>query len=269
MTRILTPCDRDYLTQAYREGATIQDLRQRFPISQTQFYRILREAHVVVRGSRKEVDAAALVSRYRAGESELALGLAFDVSRTLVRKRLSEAGVVPRGRSEANLQRMGQLTPQGRKDLTASANNAMRGRKATPGEQTQHAATYQDSLGYSTPDEMALMEWLEARGATCTAQLAVGAYNVDVAVHAPSIAVELRSRNAYPSNHRERSEYLFDQGWAICYVFASKRDFPLTEGAADYIAAWAQELSRDPSVRGQYRVIRGNGKPLASMERQF
>lgn len=269
MTRILTPRDRDNLIEAYREGTSAQDLRKRFPISVTQFYRILKEAGVAVHGPRREIDAIALVSRYRAGESELALAHAFGVSRSLVRKRLIEAGVDPRDRSKANCQRMANLTVQGRKDLTSAANQAMRGRKATPEQQALHAVTFQNTLGYSTSDEMILMEWLEARGATCTAQFAIGPYNIDIAIHEPPIAVELRSRGAYPVNHRQRSKYIFDQGWSICYVFATKRDFHLTEGAADYITAWAQELSRQPAARGQYRVIGGKGKPLPFLERQF
>lgn len=269
MTRILTPHDRNDLIQAYREGATSQDLRKRFPISVTQFYRILKEAGIAVRGSRRDIDASALLSRYKAGESELALAHVFGVSRTAVRKRLIEGGFEPRNRSKANSQRMRNLTAQGRKDLTSAANQTMRGSTPTPEQQAKHAATFQASLGYDTVDEMTLMEWLEARGATCKPQLAIGPYNVDIAIHEPPIAVELRSRAAYPPNHRERREYLFDQGWSICYVFAMKRDFPLTEGAADYITAWAQELSRQPPIRGQYRVIGGKGKALPFLERQF
>ncbi len=269
MTRILTPHDRNDLIQAYRDGATSQDVRKRFPISVTQFYRILKEAGIAVRGSRRDIDAGALLARYKAGESELALARVFGVSRTAVRKRLIEGGVQPRNRSKANIQRMRDLTVQGRKDLTSAANQATRGSKATTERQALHATTYQNTLGYNTVDEMTLMEWLEARGATCTAQLAIGPYNVDIAIHEPPIAVELRSRGEYPPNHRERREYLFDQGWSICYVFAMKRDSPLTEGAADYITAWAQELSRQPPSRGQYRVIGGKGKALPFLERQF
>lgn len=269
MTRILTAADRNQLITEYREGKALKSILQWCPVSLTQFYRVIRNAGLDPRSNQLILPEAEIIAAYLAGESEMALAQKYGVSRRAISRRLLANGITRRTISEANQQRMAELTEAERKALTQKANRARRGTPMRPESHQRRAITDQKSMCYATADERQMAHWLESAGLLVTPQLAVGAYNIDVAIHAPAIAVELRSRNEFPSNHWKRSEYLFNHGWAICYAFVSARDYPLTKAAADNIVTWAEELRSHPSSVRQHRVIRGDGKTHTSLSRKF
>ena len=67
-----------------------------------------------------------------------------------------------------------------------------------------------------------------------------------------------------PEADPDRLRYILDQGWTLVIVWASAKQQPIGPGACDYIAALAQQASRDPSWSGQYRVIWGDGRTRPS-----
>ena len=111
---------------------------------------------------------------------------------------------------------------------------------------------------------------LSERGLDVTPQRAIGPYNLDIAVNAPLIAVEIyggkwHSTGTHRIRHFERCKYLLDLGWNVVIVWVDGLRYPLDIGADNYIVAFVEQLRRAPTVRGQYRVILGNGRTCARL----
>lgn len=210
-------------------------------------------------------NAGDIVKRYVSGVSEKKLADENGFSRTVVRRLLREAGVTPRGRSEAEALKWQQMTARQRKRQVAAAHAATRGRIVSWEEKCLRAATCERIGAHIVPVETKLAKKLRQRGFDVTQQLAVGAYNLDVAVHEPPIAVEIfgggwHSRGRHKTRHFERTKYLFDEGWAVIIIWVDGRRYPLGPGAYDYIDAFADFLCCHPAARRQYRVILGDGE---------
>jgi hypothetical protein len=87
------------LVQAYREGVSTTQLRQRYDLSQGSVIKILHGHGVVMRGqglAHENMPAAA--NLYRSGATLAQLGEEFGVSPNAVRRVLISAGVVMRAR---------------------------------------------------------------------------------------------------------------------------------------------------------------------------
>lgn len=213
-----------------------------------------------------------LIQRYLSGESEKALAVAFGVSRPVIRRRLLEHGIKPRNRSEGMFARMARTSPEDRSRLAEAAHAAVRGKRRTWDELLLRAKTREKTGQYVVKTEMILMNWFQARGATCTPQKAVGRYNVDIALYEPPIAVEVRYSRwpgcSRPKNHIQRTVDLLNAGWHVLYVLID-REHPLLEATADEIVSWAKGLRGLPSFPSQYRVIRGDGEDAPFLSSQF
>ena len=213
-----------------------------------------------------------LIQRYIDGESEQSLALAYGISRPTIRRRLIARGITPRNRSQSMSIRMSRTNVAQRLQMTTNAHKARRAMGSSVEELHAKALSRQRSLSKAAPLENDLLLLLEERGLACTPQLAVGAYNLDIGIHAPPIAVEIqwssRPFSSRPNYHRKRTEYLLNQGWHVCYVLVN-RMHPLRDAAADDIISWAKELGGSKPPRGQYRVIRGDGQFVAALSGQF
>lgn len=112
----------------------------------------------------------------------------------------------------------------------------------------------------------------DSAGVETTLQKAIGPYNADLAAY--PVAVEIfggnwHARGRHAARFPDRVRYFLDQGWNLVIVWVLDRRrwqsaIPLTPAAADYIASFVQLTRRDPSTRGQYRVIWGDGKEAAT-----
>ena len=214
------------------------------------------------------------VRRYEAGESVKALASELGISRIVFRRNLLAAGVDPRNRSQGMFARMARTAPNERRQLAAAANIGRR--NVSPVRELEisclQAQTKERTLAKAAPLEFDFMAWMIELGFACTPQKAVGPYNLDIAVHQPPIAVEIAfSSNPFssrPRHHRERTEYLLNAGWHVCYILVN-RMHPLRIQAAQNIITWAQLLSCNETNRRQYRVIRGDGEFVSSLSNQF
>src|SRR6185312_9388733 len=87
------------LVQAYRDGASTPELRQRHGLGQSSVIKILHEHEVEMRGQGlAATDIAPAGSRFRDGETLAQLGERFGVSPIAVRRALVSAGVSMRPR---------------------------------------------------------------------------------------------------------------------------------------------------------------------------
>jgi len=215
---------------------------------------------------RPDIDTDDVIRRYVAGESELSIARSYGANRESIQRRLRKAGVTRRSGSEANLLRMGRMTADERRANAAAANAAARNRVVSDAERARRAQTVYDSgtTRWVSPYEVQLTGMLQQRGVECKPQFPVGKYNIDIACG--SVAVEVHRHSGQPHRRpilRERIEYLINNGWSVMYVWISP--YPastfgtVTDDCADKVAAFVKESNRDPSARGQYRVVRGSG----------
>jgi hypothetical protein len=106
--------------------------------------------------------------------------------------------------------------------------------------------------------------WLSQRGYAGVLEQAVGRYNVDIGIAPIAVEVEVTPGNPLKSPRlRKRLGYLCDRGWLVVYVWVTRYGF-MDEGAANYVAALCDAAKSDPSLVGEYRVIRGTGELIAS-----
>lgn len=209
-----------------------------------------------------------LIRRYQVGESELKLAREFSVSRNVIRRRLIQAGITPRNSSQANIVSMGLMTPEQRQSRAAASHLATKGRYQTIRERTQRAKTRQiRKLGTSVIEDI-FTNSLTDKGLNVTQQKAIGMYNVDIAIESTRIAVEIFGGNWHSSPHhtnllRKRLPYILNHGWHLVIIWVDSRNHPLTIQATDYILSFMQELSLNKTIGSQYRMIWGDGKPMA------
>jgi hypothetical protein len=153
------------------------------------------------------------------------------------------------------------MTGSQRAAQVAAAHDAVRGTRHTDLHRLRIAAARERPghwVGCWEPD---LAGWLTDRGIPVRPQQPVGHYNLDLGCF--PVAVEVFSVTCYPllrPNLRQKTRHLIDAGWHVIWVWTGGYGKPVTEAAADYIAAYWQTAYRNPSGRGEYRVIRGTGK---------
>jgi very-short-patch-repair endonuclease len=202
------------------------------------------------------------VEAYLAGEAVLSIAHRHGISRSVIDRQLREAGVVKRSRSEQNMISARRQPAEERKRRAAGAHAAKRGRPNRPEPLRQAALTRQALGAPESPGEARLLKWLEERGERPGIQTAIGSYNVDLTVAAVAVEVLGGEWHARKPSHGPRTKALLDAGWHVLFIWDTPT-FPMTAASADYVIAFAQETSRDPSAIREYRVIRGDGEIVA------
>ena len=204
-----------------------------------------------------------LIPRYRGGESELALSKSYGISRIALRRMLVDGGAEIRGRSEAGKNRASKMTAEERKSQVSKAHDAVRGKAVEESVLVKAAQARQMNPRPPSTGERKLLAMLRKRGLRPHREVAVGRYNVDLAV--PGVAVEVLGGkwHGYKATHHRRTKAILDAGWHIIFVWNHDR-VPLDAGAADYIVGFCEETGRHPSSVREYRVIRGDGELVSS-----
>lgn len=216
--------------------------------------------------NRLTIDADNILQLYDAGWSVKKLAEHFGCDRNVITQRLKESGIVPRNRSESMFLRMQQTSPEERQRLTVAAHDAVRGRQRGFAEKRQRALT-RENIAYASPLEMQLIERFHQLGVEVVAQKAVGIYNIDIALAADPVAVEVfgghwHASGGHAARFRERTDYLIDTGWVPVIVWVTNQR-PLGLGAAQYCVTLAEKLRHNEPVRRGEHVIGGDGKPCA------
>ena len=204
-----------------------------------------------------------LVARYMAGESELALSGSYGISRIALRRMLVEGGAEIRGRSEAGKNRASKMTADERMAQVSKAHDAVRGKPVEESVLVKAAQARELNPRPPSAGERQLLAMLRKRGLRPRREVAVGRYNVDLAV--PGVAVEVLGGkwHGYKATHHRRTKAILDAGWHVIFVWNHDRT-PLDAGAADHIVSFCEAASGDPSSVREYRVVRGDGQLIAS-----
>lgn len=264
MTAKTDPARLDNAVALYLSGQTVMQVQSATGVSTSVLLRAIKARGIPARGPRKVVPDAEVVAAYLAGESEYALAQRYGVGRPVIERRLNEAGVARRSHSEAGLVRAAKMTAEERAAQAAAANEAARGMKQSLELLERRAITREQRGGYDSEGERHLAEWLMQRGLTVVPQKAIGKYNTDLAIHPIAVEVLGGGWHLEKGKHAVRTPEILNRGWHLVFVWDHEGDSALAEGAADYVVSYLDEVRRNPTSIGQYRVISGNGQPLAA-----
>lgn len=262
---------RDKIVPLYQSGKAIYEVAAILGINPKTAARELRRQGIPTRPRTDETLVESAITLYQQGISCLEACKRVGISRPVLTLALEKRGIPIRGGSESMYLRFEGSTLEERKALSAAANAAWRGSKMTLESRIKNAQGKERNLSGISPAESQLALWLSERGIATIPQKAIGPYNADLATG--TVAVEVFGGNWHASGHHARrfparADYLFDQGWNLVIVWNQARD-PLSIEAADYIASFIEECGADPSIRGEYRVIRGCGKELTRGKDHF
>ena len=209
-----------------------------------------------------------LVRRYQSGESMNQLAPEAGVDRGTLRSRMVEHGVEIRGRSAA--EREWWRRNKGDRSIVerklSAAWVARRGSHDPVERMIRRAKTMYERQVRIGRGEAPVASALREAGFAVAHQFPVGPYNLDIAIRECSVSVEIQIgnlRKANGSGGRERIEYILDAGWSVLVAYASAwKRFDLV-AVSQQVVAFANLASRDPSTRGQYGMIWGDGKPYS------
>lgn len=238
----VSPADFDDAIQRYIRGeGRIMDIAKSIGVGVDRFHREMLARDIPIR---------------RRSEAQ-SLRYARDAG-TEWRKRFNESARKARTEwinSEANKKRMSELGK--------SYGPRNKGRIASEQSVNNRAIAHERHMLKVSPQAIVFNQWLIDRGLQTTMEKACGRYNIDIAIG--SVAVEIHPYSFMPlgrmrTREHERTRYICDRGWLLCYVWISARGYILAESAADYIAALVKEAEANPALIGEYRVIRGTSE---------
>lgn len=262
MSRKTDPAKMDHAIQLYVSGKTLSEAAASAGVSKSPLSRAIRSRGIEARGNRVDLPASEIVDRYRNGSSEISLAREYGVTRPVIRRRLQEAGVTIRGHSEAGKQRAASMSPEERLRQAQASHAATRGVPADHDRLVKQAQARERSPKAPSRGEIAMKALLQERGLDPVSEKAVGKYNIDLMMSPVAVEVLGGTWHASRRTHAERTPYILNQGFAMVFVWDT-RWHPISPKAADYVTSVVESARRDPSLIGQYWVIRGDGK-LAS-----
>ena len=216
-----------------------------------------------------------LIQRYQSGESILKLSGDLGISRGAITNALKRQGIHLRTQSESEKLKWSKMTPEQRVNQISAYHDAIRGGKRGSTDLNARAISRQRTCSQQSATERIIVKGLKLAGIELTPQLAVGKYNLDIAIQEPPVAVEIIGHNGRKWTsidsryHRQRIPYLLDEGWHVLMIIIDNNHRKLTEGAINYIITFTKELRAKPALWREYRVISGNGDFNPALSKQF
>lgn len=259
------PSDLHYLIRRYERGESLTRLAQTEGISSAVIVRVLTEQNVPIRRPNKRWvprNGAVVIERYVRGESVKSIASALGVSRATLTKWLQQQGVTLRTQTDANRTMAAARTPKQRAAYTEAAHNAVRGKRQSIEHRTRIARSRERNVTSASSSERLIGEWLS--DLQPVPQKAVGPYNIDLAVG--PVAVEVFGGHWHATGHHaarttKRARYILNEDWTLVIVWVTNRH-RLKPAVANYIRTVHEVARRGPSLRGQYRVIWGDGEDV-------
>lgn len=255
----------DRICKLYRSGKSIPEIADMFGVSNSPIRDRLIENGVERHEGRDGYDLprGEIIEAYQSGESVLSISDRMGISRTPINRILREEGVEKRSAKESTELRMNRLSAEERSALTDAANEAMREKDSDwhEAQARKQALTKQKSLEKLGKGEWKAAAHFARNDVTPVMQKAIGPYNADIAIG--SVAVEVHNMAAHP--HTQRTYRLVDilnAGWHLFYIKINYT--PFERRALDKALAFFNFARRHPSIRREYRVIRGDGEFIAA-----
>jgi very-short-patch-repair endonuclease len=227
-----------------------------------------------------------LIDQYNSGISLYEIAKTSGISRPTLIRRFRERGIEIRNMSDSQLARWQDASED---TINKTLGNAWRKRRGSTDPLEVRIARAKTKFIRQTnihKSEQKIAAFLENMEFPVAQQFPIGPYNLDIALHESSIAIEvvhLRPENFNTTNGGgKRTKYLLDSGWFVLYIIAAhsldptntfacgtrKKEIHLRTIANDLIL-WLQHASSNPPLRGHYWMIWGDGKPRASHRYQF
>lgn len=289
------PIDTDNLVKLHAAGLSAKKIARQLHVRQERVVAALKDCGIVPADEGRRARTAAInwttvIARYRAGDSLKSLAGEFGVSRTAIAARLKSADVDIRGRSDAERLKWKAIkTDRSAVERQCSAAwSKSRGRIVARDSLICAARTRYERLRFIHRGENEVASAMRERGLKIEQQFPVDGYNIDIAIPARRIAVEIVGSNWHPGgaeHRRKRLEYLLDRGWLVVFVFIWRREPGLVRPKgidgkflsvrrmakhfvpgkiADYFVALAQKSGRNKAFAGKYGVIDGHAENVAA-----
>jgi len=252
----------DDLIKRYQSGETIDHIAASEGVNRKTIYKTFRTASVDM--SRKiKLPERVVIERYQSGQSVKHLAEQFNVSRIVINRVLKEHQIQPRSPQQSQKLWMSQTTKEFRQKITENAHNAVRGRTKSLAQKIKNAQQKEINPSNISAFEIQFADMLKERNISFTPQKAVNIYNLDIAIHEPTIAVEIfgghwHSYGRHAERFGQRTKYLLSTGWHVLIIWVNHGR--LYTGSADYLVRLIDQISGNPTLISQYRVITGTGK---------
>ncbi len=207
---------------------------------------------------------ARLCADYASGASVLALARREGLQRSQVERVLRLAGIAKRTASEQErIKWEGIKRTEGATERQCHAAwNASRGAPKSYETRCKIAIGNERSQSRIGVWETEIADALRGRGFDVVQQKAIGPYNVDVAMVADRVAVEVvgsKFAGVKAAHHLKKSEHLRGEGWAVFWVYTF-HGTPNVGRIAEHLVAHAKFVRHDEAARGQDWVLRCDGK---------
>jgi very-short-patch-repair endonuclease/transposase len=273
MTRKILAVDINYAINLYTSGVPIKEIASKAEVGSSTIIRRMRDAGFQLRSigestaltlARRAGDLSKAVERYVSGETMQKVAADFGVTRRRLEIAVRSAGYTPRTMLQAVGLRYTNMSARERRSITAKANIAKRGRKASIASQERRARTLEVTLQLASRTDLLLSVWLAQKGIKFTPQKAFGPYNIDIAIEELAVAVEVNgSWHYFPdrsSTEIKRRNYLLNGGWKLIDVKLGKY---LRPSCADKIISLLDAMRQNETSWGEHCVIGGDGELLS------
>lgn len=237
-----------------------------------------------------------LIELYNAGESLKQIALKAGCDRTTMRRQFVAAGVEIRGRSDAEFAKWRSIKSDRAKVVAQCSAAWDASRNKTKSQRTREAiavACYRGAGKRIGKRELEIIDALASRGVQSISQWPVGAYNIDIAITASRLAVEIVG-TSWNSDllaiQRKRCEYLCGAGWGVLFVHVWRKSPGIIRGVrnsgtrngvirisdsvnvaliADYIVSLLDHSGGNKSFLGKYGMVDGHAKPFSGSRYNF
>lgn len=209
------------------------------------------------------INADNVVNEYHAGKSVKAIAEQFGVSRSVIVRLLHEAGIQQRNRSDAMFLRMSQTTVAERKRLASAANIAKRGRPNSPEMLHKRALAHKRFIGKF---EQEFIDAISEAGIPVVPQEPFLGYNFDIGCG--NVAVEIHTQIASPLSTKFAKKLMqcvkFGKNMIYVWIPPKGKHSIVSNDCYKNVVALVKSVRSDPTVRGQYWVIRSTGELYAT-----
>jgi very-short-patch-repair endonuclease len=274
--------DVNYAIGLYEAGESIEEIGRKLGVSGMTIDRRMRSAGYNTRRSsasygqihrdRRYGDVSAAIKMYVDGATLSDSHQAFAIPRRHLEKAIIAAGETLRTQAQSLGLRYAHMTVSERRSVTAYANIAKRGRKASEKSLHKRACTMERTLQLASRADLLFCMWMAQRGIKFTPQKAVGPYNIDCAIDELLVAVEINGDWHYfpgkTDTERKRREYVINAGWHIIDINIASRGVGkkwkwLRPASADKVVIMLEEFRSDKTALSKHSVIGGDGEPLS------
>lgn len=165
-------------------------------------------------------------------KSVLAMAKELNTSRDTLYNWAKYFGIQLRSGSEANKVRFSKTSEEERKAITMKANKAMRGRKMSVESKTRRAFTNSERAVMSLHEKTFAIELIRADVYDFVFSYPVHIFNVDFALPAHKIAVEVDGGNWHSTERKQaqdmkKEDYLTSEGWTVLRWSSDKPIHPV------------------------------------------